>query len=603
MRTISVLIFLSFCIPWCVLSQNALPVNNTDSIKNELIVSIKKVKNSQNEQAAILFKKLAEAYEVESRPDSAVSYYQKSSAIYKTLGKDAEYYAMLEKLGVLYLNLYNYKFAINNLKEATDFYLENKMYRPYAIAMNQLGLAYTNDNQHVDARLCYIKTLEIANDILRDTNLIMQNNNNLIQNDLKEKNYDRALKIAFRNQKLAESFLKDSTNAFNDFYLGKIYFEKKDFRNAELYLERAESGLLKQGKEQDLPELYKILSLVYIETGSKEKVISVLEKYMTVVNNVKNTEILKSSQEIAQKFDSENKDLVIKQLENENELKTLNGKQQRVMIYILIFAFLATILAVYLTYRNYTNRFKTNQIISQQRNELQDQQLKEIEKDSQIKAMESMLMGQEAERNRIGKDLHDSLGAMLSTIKLQMSASQGKEINGISPAMKKAKEMIDDACEEVRKISRDMMPITLSKYGLHTALEELIEKYTYEGGPTVIYQAFGINRISDKDLDLFVFRIVQELVNNSIKHAKAQEIIIQINYLEDLMMITVEDDGEGFAYNQTQYQGMGLKNVEYRAQYLKGKFSVDSTPGNGTIMVVEIPTKAIKQKDTSLFNI
>ena len=603
MRTISVLIILSFCIPWCVLSQNALPVNNTDSIKNELIVSIKKVKNSQNEQAAILFKKLAEAYEVESRPDSAVSYYQKSSAIYKTLGKDAEYYAMLEKLGVLYLNLYNYKFAINNLKEATDFYLENKMYRPYAIAMNQLGLAYTNDNQHVDARLCYIKTLEIANDILRDTNLIMQNNNNLIQNDLKEKNYDRALKIAFRNQKLAESFLKDSTNAFNDFYLGKIYFEKKDFRNAELYLERAESGLLKQGKEQDLPELYKILSLVYIETGSKEKVISVLEKYMTVVNNVKNTEILKSSQEIAQKFDSENKDLVIKQLENENELKTLNGKQQRVMIYILIFAFLATILAVYLTYRNYTNRFKTNQIISQQRNELQDQQLKEIEKDSQIKAMESMLMGQEAERNRIGKDLHDSLGAMLSTIKLQMSASQGKEINGISPAMKKAKEMIDDACEEVRKISRDMMPITLSKYGLHTALEELIEKYTFDGGPTVIYQAFGINRISDKDLDLFVFRIVQELVNNSIKHAKAQEIIIQINYLEDLMMITVEDDGEGFAYNQTQYQGMGLKNVEYRAQYLKGKFSVDSTPGNGTIMVVEIPTKAIKQKDTSLFNI
>ena len=603
MSTISVLIILSFCIPWCVLSQNALPVNNTDSIKNELIVSIKKVKNSQNEQAAILFKKLAEAYEVESRPDSAVSYYQKSSAIYKTLGKDVEYYAMLEKLGVLYLNLYNYKFAINNLKEATDFYLENKMYRPYAIAMNQLGLAYTNDNQHVDARLCYIKTLEIANDILRDTNLIMQNNNNLIQNDLKEKNYDRALKIAFRNQKLAESFLKDSTNAFNDFYLGKIYFEKKDFRNAELYLERAESGLLKQGKEQDLPELYKILSLVYIETGSKEKVISVLEKYMTVVNNVKNTEILKSSQEIAQKFDSENKDLVIKQLENENELKTLNGKQQRVMIYILIFAFLATILAVYLTYRNYTNRFKTNQIISQQRNELQDQQLKEIEKDSQIKAMESMLMGQEAERNRIGKDLHDSLGAMLSTIKLQMSASQGKEINGISPAMKKAKEMIDDACEEVRKISRDMMPITLSKYGLHTALEELIEKYTFDGGPTVIYQAFGINRISDKDLDLFVFRIVQELVNNSIKHAKAQEIIIQINYLEDLMMITVEDDGEGFAYNQTQYQGMGLKNVEYRAQYLKGKFSVDSTPGNGTIMVVEIPTKAIKHKDISLFNI
>jgi two-component system NarL family sensor kinase len=202
--------------------------------------------------------------------------------------------------------------------------------------------------------------------------------------------------------------------------------------------------------------------------------------------------------------------------------------------------------------------------------------------------MESMLMGQEAERNRIGKELHDSLGATLSTIKLQMSSSPGND-HPEGHSMKKAKEMIDEACEEVRKISRDMMPITLTKYGLHTALEELIDKYNFEGGPNVIYQAFGIIQHDNKDLDLFTYRIIQELVNNCIKHAQAQEIIVQINYLEGLMIITVEDDGNGFDFENTQYQGMGLKNVEYRAQYLKGKFSVESSPGVGTIMVVEIP--------------
>jgi two-component system NarL family sensor kinase len=400
------------------------------------------------------------------------------------------------------------------------------------------------------------------------------------------------------NNKVAQRFGNESMLAKTEYQLGVLYFKMQNLDKAKDYLEQAEPHFLKNEDYISLQSLYKLLTQSYIELGKKDSIKPTLDKYFAVVDKIKNTEIVKSSQEIAQKFDSEKKDEVIQQLENENELKTINSRQQKTIIYILIFSFLASILVVYLIYNNYVNRLKTNQIIAQQQSELRDKQLKQVEQESQIKAMESMLMGQEAERNRIGKELHDSLGATLSTIKLQMSSSPGND-HPEGHAMKKAKEMIDEACEEVRKISRDMMPITLTKYGLHTALEELIDKYNFEGGPNVIYQAFGIIQHDNKDLDLFTYRIIQELVNNCIKHAQAQEIIVQINYLEDLMIITVEDDGNGFDFENTQYQGMGLKNVEYRAQYLKGKFSVESSPGVGTIMVVEIPINKNHQPNQS----
>ncbi|WKZ64039.1 MAG: sensor histidine kinase [Saprospiraceae bacterium] len=576
-------------------------IYQTDSLKNSIITALNSVNQLGNEaQKASFYQKLAEYYEAQSRQDSAISYYQKSSIHYRQAGDDKMYYEILSKLGFLNYNVYNYKFAIEYLKEVTAHYKKKKMYLPYVKAMNQLGLAYSGINDDINARQCFIATLEINNNILKDTHLILENKILIIQNDIKTGNLERALSLANHNEKVAKRFGDQNQLAQTLFQLGRINFKLENYQKAENYLQDADSMMVKAGSYRSLPELYKILSQTYIELDKKEMLLPTLEKYYSVVDKIKNTEIVKSSQEIAQRFDSENKDQMIKQLENENELKTINSRQQRIMIYILIFAFMATILAVYLIYRGYTSRLRANQIIQRQKSELQDKQLKQIEQESQIKVMESMLMGQEAERNRIGKDLHDSLGAILSTIKLQMSADANKNGNIESPAMKRAKEMIDDACEEVRKISRDMMPITLSKYGLHTALEELVDKYTFEGGPTVVYQSFGINRISDKELDLFVYRIIQELINNSIKHADAQEIIVQINYLEDLMMITVEDDGKGFEYSTTGYSGMGLKNVEYRTQYLRGKVTFDSSPGSGTIVVVEIPVHQFVRNEEAI---
>jgi len=563
---------LIFILVFCLFSNLKEAFAQTDtftvnrSVKNLLFNSLKDVeKNKDDELKAEILRRLGAYYEADSRQDSAISFYQKSCIIYKKIGKEREYYDLLAKLGELNYNVFNYKFAISYLKDATEYYRQHKIYLPYVKSMNQLGEAYSKINDDVNARQCFIATLEVNNNILKDTHLIIENKILIIQNDIKTNNLDRALSLANHNLKVAAIYGDSDMLAQTEFQMGTLFFRMEKFDKAKEYFLKAEPIFVKNENYQTLPPLYKMLAQAYIDLNEKEMLQPTLEKYYAVVDKIKNTEIVKSSQEITQRFDSEQKDKVIKQLENENELKTINSRQQKVIIYTLVFAFLVTLLVIYLIYNNYINRLKANQIIAQQQSELSDKQMKQIEQESQIKAMESMLMGQEAERNRIGKDLHDSLGAILSSIKLQMSADLSKNLPE-SPSMKKAKEMIDDACEEVRKISRDMMPITLSKYGLHTAVEELIDKYNIEGGPTIIYQAFGIIRHENKDLDLFVYRIIQELVNNCIKHAEAQEIIVQINYLENVMMITVEDDGKGFLYDQSLYQGMGLKNVEFRAQ-------------------------------------
>lgn len=583
---------------WTILILATLAQAQSDSLqdfseKKKILYSA--LRNTDEEKdpgrKAALYNQLGSLMTQEFRPDSAVYFYHEGSLLYKKIGKMYEYYVLQEKLGALYLSVYNYKHAITAYKEASSYFLESKYYRSYVLAMNKLGQAYSGNEEHEKARSSYIKALEVNNNLLKDPLLEVENKTMILLNDMATGNYTRANKFVLQNINQAKEHNFSDLLSLNLLYAGQLRSLNNDHENAVIYLESAEEALISAGNSNKLPELYKSLLQAYLILGNREKMLSTVEKYDKSLNDVKDTEILKSSQEFAARYDSEKKDVLIRQLESENAIKTLNEQSQRNTIYGLIFAFITIGLVLYLIYRNYKSQMHNSMIIKDQRHELNLQNLNQIEKDNQIKVMESMLLGQEAERNRIGKDLHDSLGAMLSTIKLQMSAGISHDMNGSYPALQKAKTMIDEACEEVRKISRDMMPITLSKYGLHTALEELVDKYSFDGKPTVIYQAFGINHSSRSDLDLFVFRIIQELINNAIKHADADEIIIQINYMGDKMIITVEDDGNGFEYDFVKSNGMGLKNIDFRVKYLRGVLSVESSPGNGTITVIELPLK------------
>ncbi|MDY8136080.1 sensor histidine kinase [Aquimarina sp. 2201CG5-10] len=208
-------------------------------------------------------------------------------------------------------------------------------------------------------------------------------------------------------------------------------------------------------------------------------------------------------------------------------------------------------------------------------------------------SIRAMIEGQEDERKRIASDLHDRLGSMLSMVKLHyQSVEKNIEHLNISNQRQysKANLLLDKACAEVRNIAHNMVSGTLTKFGLIAALDDL--KDSLEDNNTVnidlIVHGFK-NRLEQKN-EINIYRIIQELISNVLKHANASEIVIQLIFNQNGLNLIVEDNGNGFEVNNISKDGgMGLKNVLSRVDEIKGELNIDSSLDKGTTVTIDIP--------------
>jgi signal transduction histidine kinase len=214
------------------------------------------------------------------------------------------------------------------------------------------------------------------------------------------------------------------------------------------------------------------------------------------------------------------------------------------------------------------------------------------ENEKKLLSLTSILQGQEEERSRMAKDLHDGLGGMLSGIKLNLSAMKGNLViqeNDVR-LFSKSISQLDDAITEMRRIAHNMMPEALLKFGLVEALQDYCDSINESKAVRMKFTALGINEKLTQSTEVTLYRIIQELVNNSLKHAAAKNIFIQLNKHPKGISLSVEDDGKGFnAAEAINKKGAGLQNVQTRVDYLKGTMSIDSTAGNGSSINIEIP--------------
>ena len=210
-----------------------------------------------------------------------------------------------------------------------------------------------------------------------------------------------------------------------------------------------------------------------------------------------------------------------------------------------------------------------------------------MEVDHQQKMLHAALESQENERKRLAADLHDSIGAMLSTIRLSVSSLARQE--GVATTAEHIKTMLDDTITSVRRISRDLLPSTLEKFGLTQALKDLCEQYTLASGVSVRFLEKGSPQEKSQNDQLMIFRIAQELVNNALKHAQASSIDVVLDWEKNFQLI-VTDDGSGFLVERAleSGKGLGLFNLENRARILNGRLSFNPNQPKGTIAKLEI---------------
>ncbi len=223
------------------------------------------------------------------------------------------------------------------------------------------------------------------------------------------------------------------------------------------------------------------------------------------------------------------------------------------------------------------------------RRKMLENQLKmqEVENQHQQEMLNATLKSQEEERNRLGTELHDGVGAMLSSIKLNLQVAKRKEgVDSLDPVL----GHLDETITQVRNISHQMMPIILKKYGLKHAIEDLFSKISCDGLSASISH-WDDPQIKDQDTPM-LYRIVQELVNNSIKHAEASEIDFQIHNQEGKIEIEYSDNGKGYPQEVLKSsEGMGLLNIKNRAQVIDAKptFTNGNDGGSMVKLVIERP--------------
>ncbi|TGD77154.1 tetratricopeptide repeat-containing sensor histidine kinase [Hymenobacter wooponensis] len=246
------------------------------------------------------------------------------------------------------------------------------------------------------------------------------------------------------------------------------------------------------------------------------------------------------------------------------------------------------------------------QRLIRQRQELQRQQIQQLEQEKVLLKTEAMLQGQEEERSRLARDLHDGLGGMLSTVRLYLGALGGRVVLPDESArfFTQSVEHLDSSISELRRVARNMMPETLLRFGLVQALRDVCDATQQTGALQVQFQVHGLDERLDQRTEVVVFRIAQELLTNVIRHAQARSVIVQLMRHDTQLQLVVEDDGRGFQPAAAR-AGVGLRSIQSRASYLNAHLDIQSGPGQGTSVTLEFslaPTTTIpaQNQDHSL---
>lgn len=364
---------------------------------------------------------------------------------------------------------------------------------------------------------------------------------------------------------------------------GKYHLKEGDAVNALQYLQKAYSNFERQGftleKYKYMPYVIDALysNAMYLDA------VNLFYEYKEASDSLFSLEKDRNLTFALQKYEAEKKDKAL--LEQELEIQE-SKKQKSLILYAASLLFLIFAGSVFF----FRKRLQYIKTISDQKDALQKQKITDLTQKNKLLALNSMLEGQEAERMRIAKDLHDSLGGLLSNVKAHFTIIH-QEIEKLEKfnVAQRTNQLIDEACLEVRRISHNMMPHALSIAGLKGALEDLSE-YMRSIQYNVNLEIRNVPDGLEQTRQVTIYRLIQEILNNIHKHAEARNVIIQLIGHEGNLNMIVEDDGKGFEYEKAlEKGGLGIKSINSRVEFLDGTIEWDSQIGQGTSININIP--------------
>ena len=458
----------------------------------------------------------------------SLDFYQQENDSFKIA--DSKY-----NLAERYFNLSELKLATDNCNEALELFKVLTEWEGEAYCYNLLGNIAYEQQFFFQAEEYYSKA-----------------------NSLYEENGDNSNGLTILYLNLAE--LKN---------INKKYLDAIDF------LKKAKEQISPYKNLDDALYLYSHFSDAYLGLKKFDSAYHYQDLAIDIKDSIFNKKKLNRFAEMQTKYETE---------KTERELA-----EQKFQTSVFLSLFILALAIATFSYFYFKQKQKSAATIARQKQKIHQQEVEELLKTQELTAINSMLEGQENERVRIAKDLHDRLGSMLTTAKWSFDGLLESANNKLQEGpLEKASNMLDEAYQEVRKIAHNMVSGVLTKFGLVPALQELGKTISEGGKMDVKIYASGLEDRIDNKLEITIYRIVQELISNILKHAQASETIIQLTRTNGELNIAVEDNGKGFDPEQIKL-GMGIKNMEARVQALNGSFFIDSGKGNGTTVMIDIP--------------
>jgi signal transduction histidine kinase len=220
--------------------------------------------------------------------------------------------------------------------------------------------------------------------------------------------------------------------------------------------------------------------------------------------------------------------------------------------------------------------------------ELQEKKLQE----EKLRRLRSVIDGQDQERHRLARELHDSLGQSLIAVRLQLESAEKPGISQVRAAVDMSKGMIDQAIDEVRRISNALQPAALDEFGLETALRTKAIEMAAIAGIEATFTCNGSVERLEKKSKIYLYRIAQEAITNIIKHARATKMDVELTRIDQTVTLRISDNGKGFVIDPINFAHRnGIQNMRERASLLTGTFNIESVPKEGTRIIVTIPYK------------
>lgn len=380
-------------------------------------------------------------------------------------------------------------------------------------------------------------------------------------------------------------------NEFYDLYfnaqnrIGRLYYNLKQYENAQIALSAAYLNAVQWNHLEYQKSIIQNLELIYVKLEDYKNAYSIMTQYVDISSRILKNQNKKEINELEVQYKTLQKENQIHILENEKSSKESEIERQKTLKTSFLIGFLIILIPVIGLLYMYYQKLQTQSKLNIAQEEVNQQKVATLLKNQELKLIKANIKGQDKERKRISQELHDSIGGSLAGIKLQLSNTSQNNEN-----YQRIAKQIDETYNQVRDLSHTLIPKKFNENIFTTLIEHYIQNLRKDNQTKITFSPHPKEEINviNEVLKVELLKIIQELITNTFKHAKASQITIHLNKFDDSIKLLYEDDGVGFDI-QKHKKGIGLNNVKSRLEALAGTMNIDSFPNRGTVIDIDIP--------------